>query len=138
MKSTLARIALLELILAIFVGCNSQNDGQPTQVIAGNEMAAMARLRSIATAEIQYQVDSGGNYATLDQLIKNRLITDPSEGKLAGYRFEVRVRPSGYEATAVPVRVGVSGKRSFYIDETRVMRGADKRGAPAVSADPEV
>jgi hypothetical protein len=143
MKRILARIVLTELLLAMLVGCNSPTTKQAAteqvpQVIAGNEMAAIARLRSIATAEMQYQFDSGGSYATLDELIKNRMISDLSEAKLNGYRFDVRVRPGRFEATAVPVRFGITGKRSFYVDESRIMRGADKRGDQAVASDPEV
>ena len=63
---------------------------------------------------------------------------DPSEGKLARYRFEVRVKPNGFEATAVPENYGVTGKQSFYLDETRTMRGADKQGAKATVSDPPV
>lgn len=143
MKHMLARVVLMELLLAMFVGCNSPTTKQAAtdqapQVIAGNEMAAIARLRSIATAEMQYQMDSGGNYATMDELIKNRLISDLSEARLNGYRFDVRVQPGRFEATAVPVRVGITGKRSFYVDESRIMRGADRRGEQAVASDPEV
>ncbi len=143
MKQRLARIVFIGLLPAIFVGCDSPATKQAAtdqapQVIAGNEMAAIARLRSIATAEMQYQFDSGGNYATMDELIKNRLIGDLSEAKLNGYRFDVRVMPGRFEAIAVPVRFGITGKRSFYVDESRIMRGADKRGGQAVASDPEV
>ena len=143
MKRMLARIVFVGLMLAMFVGCGTPTTKQAAtdqapQVIAGNEMAAVARLRSIATAEMQYQLDSGGSYATLDELIKNRLIGDLSEAKLNGYRFDVRVTPGRFEATAVPVRFGITGKRSFYVDESRIMRGADRRGEQAVASDPEV
>lgn len=143
MKRMLTRIVFLLLPLAMFAGCDSPKakqaaTDQAPQVIAGNEMAAVARLRSIATAEMQYQLDSGGSYATMDELIKNRLIGDLSEAKLNGYRFDVRVTPGRFEATAVPVRFGITGKRSFYVDESRVMRGADRRGEQAVASDPEV
>ena len=143
MKRMLARIVFVGFLLAMLVGCDSPKTKQAAteqvpQVIAGNEMAAVARLRSIATAEMQYQLDSGGSYATLDELIKNRLIGDLSEAKLNGYRFDVRVMPGRFEATAVPVRFGITGKRSFYVDESRIMRGADKRGEQAAASDPEV
>ena len=143
MEQRLARIILTGLLLAMFAGCDlpatkQAATDQAPQVIAANEMAAIARLRSIATAEIQYQLDSGGNYATLDELIKNRLIGDLSEAKLNGYRFDVRVMPGRFEATAVPVRFGITGRRSFYVDESRMMRGADRRGEQAVASDPEV
>jgi hypothetical protein len=65
-------------------------------------------------------------------------VSDPGRGKLTGYSFEVRVKPGGFEATAVPVQPGISGKRSFYIDQTNVLRGAEKQGAKATSSDKEV
>jgi len=104
-------------------------------VIAANETAAMARLRSIANAETRYLIESSDSYATLDDLIKKGFVTDPARGKLTGYRFEVRVKPGGFEATAVPVQPGISGNRSFYIDETNVLRGAERRGEKASSTD---
>ncbi|HWC76832.1 MAG TPA: hypothetical protein VG778_05190 [Blastocatellia bacterium] len=109
---------------------------QFTMVIAANETAAKARLLAISTAEAVYQAESGGEFATLEELEEAEYMGDPSEGKLANYRFEVRVKPGGFEATAVPEKYGVTGNNSFYIDETRVMRGADKKGAKATSSDP--
>ena len=143
MKRILITIVIVGLLLAMQSGCSMPASKQAAtdqapQVIAGNEMAAIARLRSIATAEMQYQLDSGGSYATMDELIKNRLIGDLSEAKLNGYRFDVRVTAGRFEATAVPVRFGITGKRSFYVDESRIMRGADRRGEQAVASDPEV
>ncbi len=147
MKSLLARGLLLSLITAWASACaiqtkQEQQPQQPPQqsplVTAANETAAMARLRSIATAEARYGVETGGEYGTLDQLIQNRYIGDPAGGKLSGYVYEIRVRPGGFQATAVPVKFGVTGTRSFYLDETNIIRGADKRGAPATASDPEV
>jgi hypothetical protein len=133
------------LALLILAGCAAQGDEkrlpqlpQMPQVTVGNEMAAITRLRSIGIAETQYQIDSGGRYATLDELIAARLVGDPSEGKLTNYRFAVKIKPGGFEATAVPLKYGVSGKRSFYLDETRMMHGADKKGAEATASDPAI
>ena len=105
-------------------------------VTAGDEMAAMARLQAVAVAEQTYSVTGDGGYATMEQLIEKGLLADPSQGKLALYRFDVRVTEHGFQATAVPAKYGITGKRSFYMDETRIMRGADKGGAAASSADP--
>jgi hypothetical protein len=112
--------------------------GQAPHATAANEIAAMARLRAIAMAETHYQIESSGKYGTLDQLIKKGLVNDPSQGKLTGYKFDVEVTADGFRATAAPERFGVTGKRSFYIDERNVMRGADKGGARADASDPEV
>jgi hypothetical protein len=106
-------------------------------VTAANETAAIARLRAIAAAEARYQVESGGSYGTLDQLIEKRYVNNPSQGKLTGYRFEVQVRPGSFQVTAVPEKFGVTGSRSFYVDEANVLHAADKKGAPATVSDPE-
>jgi hypothetical protein len=140
MKFVLAKSSLLALIAALIAAC-SQQAQQPQQqsvlVTAANETAAIARMRAIAQAEAQYQVVSDGEYGTLDQLIAKRYVNDPSSGKLTGYRFEVQVKPAHFEITAVPEKFPVTGTRSFYVDETNVIHGADKKGAPATASDPE-
>jgi hypothetical protein len=134
---------VLAILAVALTGCNahqSNSESRPEQVphvIAANEAAAQARLRSVVNAEISYQLESAGQYATLDELVQKGSMSDPSQGKLTGYRFDVKVRAGGFEATAVPERFGISGKRSFYVDESRVLRAADKGGLPATSSDPE-
>ena len=111
---------------------------QAPHATAANEIAAMARLTAIARAEMLYQTESGGRFASLDELIQKGYTNDPSSGKLTGYKLEVRVGSSGFQATATPEKFPITGKRSFYIDENNVMRGADKNGAQATSSDPAV
>ena len=118
---------------------NEKRPAQVSMVSAADELAARSRLQALVTAEAGYAATSPtGEYATLDQLIAQGLTSDPSAGKLARYRFEVKVTPHGFEATAVPETYGVTGNRSFFVDETRVMHGADKRGAKATASDPEM
>ncbi len=112
--------------------------GQAPQVIVANETAAMARLRSIISAETAYAAMSGGQYATLDQLIEQGMLNNPSRGKLTGYKLEVRTTPGGFTATATPEKFGITGRRSFYVDETRLLRGAEKGGSEATASDPEI
>ncbi|MEK6321783.1 MAG: hypothetical protein AABN33_08870 [Acidobacteriota bacterium] len=138
MESGFLRLVLLGLIAGVIAGCSQQPAEQSVLVTAANETAAMARLRAIAAAEARYQVESEGEYGTLDQLIQKGYVRDPSSGKLTGYRFEVQVKRGGFQATAVPEKPGITGKRSFYVDETNVIHAADKRGAPATESDPEV
>lgn len=129
------------LIATLITGC----DGSKTTVIepaphatAANELAAMTRLTAIARAEMMCQTESGGRFATLDELIQKGYTNDPSKGKLTGYNLEVRVSSNGFQATATPEKFPITGKRSFYIDERNVMRGADKGGAQATAADPAI
>jgi hypothetical protein len=136
------RLILIATIALLFAGCSvsqvssSKEFEQIPQVIAANEMAALARLRSIVTAEMTLQFEGDGKYATLEELVEKGALANPSQGKLTGYRIEVSVKPGGFEATAVPEKFAVTGKRSFYVDESRVVRGADKGGLPASASDP--
>ena len=41
----------------------------------------------------------------------------------------------GFEAVAVPIEYGKTGKMSFFINESGVLRGGDHAGAPATIAD---
>ncbi|MFL6274662.1 MAG: hypothetical protein ACJ74G_05565 [Blastocatellia bacterium] len=132
---------LMMAMLASLAACSGSKTTvieQAPQATAGNELAAMTRLQAIGRAELAYQAESGGQYATLDELIKRSMVNDPAKGQLTGYKFDVRVTAHGFEATATPERYGISGKRSFFVDEQNVMRGSDRQGAQATSADPMI
>lgn len=103
-----------------------------------NEMNAQGRLRTIASAENTFRAtNKDGSYGSLDQLVTAGLLQkeflEPS-----GYRIEVRASGSGFEATAVPVEYGKTGKRSFFIDDSTILRGGDHGGGPATLADKPV
>lgn len=111
---------------------------------AANEASAINILRTIAASEATYQSTSGnGEFGTLRELANAQLIdVRLARGTRNGYRFMVRVKPTlspdepaSYEAVAMPISYRRSGLRSFYIDETGVIRFADKRGAEADADD---
>jgi len=105
---------------------------------AANEGAAMASLRTISVAEQSYY-SKRHVYGTLEELSADQLIEpNLATGVHSGYNFSVRVSGKSvtnsvpdFEATAAPVDYGKSGRRSFLIDETGVMRAADIRGREA-------
>ena len=113
--------------------------------MAANEGAAMNALIKIQGAEQTYQATKGnGYYGSLNDLEREGLIApELANGTRAGYRFKVEVfdRPngwSGYEAVAVPTEYRSSGRRSFFIDETGVLRGEDRHGLEANRSTPPV
>ena len=74
-----------------------------------------------------------------------------ASGSKYGYAFRYRIVPpsgamtheeeqknAGFQLAAVPVEYGKSGKRSFYLDSSGILRAADKKGAVATAADPPV
>lgn len=105
---------------------------------AANEGSALATLRTISQAEMTYQ-GTAAKYGTLEELAASGLI-DPklSSGIKNGYTFTVTLdsdNPEGFEVTGVPVTYGKTGIRSFYIDETFVIRAGDNYGGPSTKMD---
>lgn len=113
------------------------------RLISYNESNVVSILRTLLSAEATYQSTTGnGNYGTLEQLRGQGLIESiMAEGHRYGYLFKLRVEtgssesPASFETVAVPRIYGRTGLKSFYINETGVLRGANKRGAKATIND---
>jgi hypothetical protein len=103
-----------------------------------NEAIATGGLQWIASAETQYKAGPGkGGYGSFQQLVDAKLFQPDSLDKY-GYKFEVTVAGAAFEATATPKEYGKGGKRSFFVDQTGVVRGDDHGGGPATVADKPV
>lgn len=105
---------------------------------AANEGSAQHSLRTISQAQVTHQ-SIALKYGTLQELATSGLIdADLGSGTKNGYTFAVTLdseNPEAFEVTGVPVTYGKTGIRSFYIDETLVMRGADALGGPSTKMD---
>jgi type IV pilus assembly protein PilA len=102
---------------------------------AANEGSAIHSLRQIAYAQATYQ-SNFDKYATLEELAAQGLI-DP---KLSGYNFTVElttdeINVAGFAAVGIPESYRGSGIRSFYVDETAVIRAGDNQGGPSTKMD---
>lgn len=123
------------LIIAMVAGTSAvmsqMKPGSPDM----DEAMAMVVLRMIASAESMHKENAGkGSYGSLDDLVKAKMV-DKNFLDNYGYRFEVTVSGDHFEATATPVEYGKTGKRSFFVDQTGVVRGDDHGGAPANALD---
>ena len=105
---------------------------------AANEASAIHTLKTISSAEFAYQ-SSLAKFGTLEELAANGLIDkNLASGNKNGYRFEVTLdssNPEAFEVTGVPVTYGSSGTRSFYVDESFVIRAGDNSGGPSSKLD---
>ncbi len=100
-----------------------------------NESMAQSALRSIAGAQETYKAAQGaGSFGTLDQLVEANLISKSMVSD-HGYRIDLNASGTHYEASAVPTEYGKTGRRSFFIDATSVLRGGDHGGGPATISD---
>ena len=110
---------------------------------AANEGSALSSLRTLASAEMTYQATRGaGKYGTLNDLAADGLIDAKlATGTKNGYNFTVELTNDeseypGFAVVGVPVTSGSTGNRSFYIDETGVMRASNNAGRPSTKMDP--
>jgi len=109
---------------------------------AANEGSAMASLRTIASAEMVYYSTSGqGKYGTLKDLATQGLIDSTlATGTKNGYNFAVEMTTDemnypGFTVVGVPITYRSTGIRSFFVDETAVIRAGDNSGGPSTKMD---
>lgn len=105
---------------------------------AANEGSAIHSLRTICEAEFAYQ-SNFAKYGSLKELAANSLIDrNLGSGTKNGYNFTITVdssNPEAFEVTGVPVEYRSTGIRSFFVDETFVIRAGDNYGGPATKMD---
>ena len=105
---------------------------------AANEGSAIYSVRMITNAEFTYQ-SNFAKYATLEELAANGLIDQKlGSGFKNGYQFAVTLdssNPEAFEVTGVPETYGSTGTRSFYVDESSVIRAGDNFGGPSTKMD---
>jgi hypothetical protein len=120
------------LILTMVAGISSATKNPPPEA---NEMIAISALQMLANAEITYKKGSkNGPFATMQELADAKLFPLTEFDKY-GYKYEITVMGDQFEAVATPKEYGKTGKRSFFVDKSGVVRGDDHGGGPATIAD---
>jgi len=118
------------LLLMAVAGLSGETNVPPEMQ---NERVAMGNLIAIAVAEARIKKEKG-SYTTLEELISQQAVNrEVLDGH--GYKFFVTIAGESFEAVAVPLEYGKTGKASFFINESSVLRGGDHGGAPATIAD---
>jgi len=97
------------------------------------ETAAVKAIQTIHQMEVQYQSQFGRYAASLAELgppqsgqpgpaSADLIGRDLSEGEKQGYKFTLTATNGGYVINANPVTYGTSGSKTFYSDQTMVIR----------------
>lgn len=120
---------------------------QKTQMFV-RETAAIKAIQTIHQMEVQYQSQygryatslaelgppaSGADSPSAAGLIDNTL----ASGEKGNYKFTVTGTQGGYVINAIPVTYGSSGTRTFYSDQTMVIR-ENYGPEPATPTSPEL
>jgi hypothetical protein len=116
--------------------------------IQENERCTIADMRALHSAEMTYAATIGNQgFGVLSQLYLAGLIrSDLADGAGRGYYYAVLVtfivpvppQPPSFKIWATPQVYGKTAIRSFFIDRSGVLRGADKNGAQADENDPPI
>ena len=122
-----------------------------TGPIKRGENSALSTLTTIRYMQQAHKDGKGkGSYATLEELatpdtrpeakvMRNweHPLSKPALEKQQ-YRFEMTAAGDKYAVTATPKEFGRNGRRSFYMDETGIIRASDRAGEPATANDPPI
>jgi hypothetical protein len=102
-----------------------------------NERSVTYRLQSIAGAQESFH-KKNTRYGSLEELRKADLYNYSDDDEPGGYRITIKASASDFNATAEPTQYGVTGRRSYYIDQTGTLRAGDHGGKAAEATDPVV
>ncbi|HUE03548.1 MAG TPA: prepilin-type N-terminal cleavage/methylation domain-containing protein [Bryobacteraceae bacterium] len=97
------------------------------------ETAALKAIQTLNTAQVQYQSQFGRFAQSLTELGPpasgsdnasgaNLIGSDMASGDKQGYKFTLAGTPTGYTISAVPAIFGSTGSRTFFSDQSLVVR----------------
>ena len=97
------------------------------------ETSALGAIRTIHTMQVQYYSQYGKYATSLTELgppasgaegpaAANLIDSTLASGEKGGYKFTLSANSGGYVINAAPVAFGVSGSRTFYSDQSMVVR----------------
>ena len=113
------------------------------------EVAAIAAIRTLHTAQVQYYSTYGRFAVSLNELgppttgsnanasSADLIGNDLSGGDKSGYKFTLTGNQGGYVIIANPVAFNSSGSRTFYSDQTMVIH-QNYGQEPATVSSPEL
>ncbi|MBI1896981.1 MAG: prepilin-type N-terminal cleavage/methylation domain-containing protein [Acidobacteria bacterium] len=135
-------VAIILILAAIAVPKLNQNR------MLSQETAAIRQIGTIHTAETQYYSQFGRYATSLAELgppaggnagpnAADLIPGDMAAGKKTGFVFQLQGTPIGYVINANPEAFGSSGRRTFYSDQTLVIR-QNWGPEPATATSPEI
>jgi hypothetical protein len=145
MNSNRYSLSAVLLFAVMLAACQAD----PTRaILRAREAQAISRISTLHQAEVPYYTEFN-HHAGLPQLgppaaggtpgpdAAGIIPANLAGGKLDGFVYTVTPKPDGYAITAVPSDVGAPGARSFYSDQTLVLRYS-ATAAPADANSPEL
>ena len=143
---TLIELLIVIAIIVVLISAAAPKFSQ--YLMNARETAAMGAIRTIHTAQTQYSSQFGRYAASLAELgpptsgqegpsAANLIPSDLASGVKGGFKFTAELIPTGYRVTATPTAFNNTGRRSFYSDQTMVLRENWGPDAPTANS-PEI
>ena len=120
------------LIVSLLTACGRGDKAPP-------ELLAISRLVLLSKVEMRF-MSLTGRYGTLQDLGPqgaNLILGSLARGSVDGYKFEVIPGPRTYVIHAHPIRWKIDGRRTFYSDQTGIIR-QNWTDTPATSESEEL
>lgn len=144
-RASVRGFTLIELLIVIMIIAVLASLAVPSLLqsrMAANEVSATNSLRVISKSMEIYRVkEMGGanaypaDYRDLGSMAGPELDSLLATGAKSGYAFSGGGGAANYAINAVPISYGRSGRRSFYVDASGVIRFHEDNGSPAGPAD---
>ncbi|MDQ2856146.1 MAG: hypothetical protein M3R68_07435, partial [Acidobacteriota bacterium] len=117
---------------------------QSAAKIEANEAATIESLKAIQAAEATYQATTGnGSFGSWDELVRCELLNKGlARHEQSGYQFRLQVKSSSdhvvrsFLILARPATFNVTGRRTFSLDESGVIRFSPQKDATVASLEP--
>jgi len=135
-------VAIILILSSILIPFANQ------MIMLAHETAAIRTVTTIHTAQGQYRAQFGRLATSLQELgppasgqegpaAASLISHDLALGLKSGYKFTLQGTPNGYRISADPQTYNSSGRRTFYSDQTMVLR-ENWGQEPATDQSPEV
>jgi hypothetical protein len=135
------------LCSGVIVLAFAQSKLEESRMLA-QELGAIVNVRSINTAQVQYYLQFDRYAISLSELgppsdgktgpsSAGLIPADLAAGTKGGYTYTLHGKAKGYTLNANPVKYGSTGRRTFFSDESQVIR-ARSGPEPATSESDEV
>lgn len=128
---SLMELLIVVAILMIIAAIAAPKVG--AALMNAREMAAVRHISTLHSAQLQYMSQFGKYASSLQELgppasgadgpsAANLIPGELALGVKGGYQFTLAVTPTGYTIHANPTQFGNSGRRTFFSDQSQVIR----------------
>ncbi len=128
---------LIELMIVVAIIAIIASIALPSLLSArksGNEMSAITSLRTLMTVNVQYRSRFSEYGADLADLQTTGYIDSVlGAGTKSGYTFTYEGATDTWSVAAAPVTMTTTGDRSFFVDQTGVIRSVEGTSASSTS-----